>query len=104
MSAHAYWGYIQFQGRPVTVFTTVTGAASSGSVATIVRLIWRLMTLTGFTDADRWVGDRDIPGPGNPPQTGWQDVIRETGTMVTPPPPRMTQRTAPVVAAIIRTV
>ena len=62
------------------------------------------MTLTGFTDADRWVGDRDIPGTGNPPQTGWQDVIRETGTMVTPPPPRMTQRTAPAVAAIIRTV
>ena len=29
MSAHAYWEYIQFQGRPVTVFTTVTGAASS---------------------------------------------------------------------------
>ena len=38
MSAHAYWEYIQFQGRPVTVFTTVTGAASSGSVATIVRV------------------------------------------------------------------
>lgn len=31
-------GIYQFQGRPVTVFTTVTGAASSGSVATIVRV------------------------------------------------------------------